>query len=352
MFCNYIHIGTKDYYFIMLNVHFNGEIIRCPDASGNYMKLVQARELSKICQFGVKEETCKTFQGWQMLNPARNMNRGCCMLDVDPVIKETPNTESKYLKTVKWSHYICPKAQKRYLASISPKKFKIDNIAYRKMSSAAHWMVKESTSKTIFLTLTFPKFKKDEITEKQANECFSKFAENIKKTYGCTDYIAVRERGEENNRLHFHILCAIPFIHFSKLNNAWCNAISDYCEFSNCALQSRRGHRVIKNPVRAIRYVCKYIAKCKGLKSDTRLYFISNNTIRKPFVINGRPFNISDVLKNYKSVQVKEFDYVTRFRITDLKEFNHFCVTFLYALFECSILPSGLYFDTGNMTET
>jgi hypothetical protein len=364
----------------MLNVHFNGEIIRCPDQSGNYLKLVQRRQLEKRCQFGCAESDCETFNNWQLIDPRKRLNKGCCTLDIDPVVSYTDKETGEIIKNpesypenslLEWKKYICPKAQARYISAITPKKFKIDNVAYRKLSSAAHWMVKESFNKTLFLTLTFPKYLKDEITEKQANECFSKFTDSLKKTYSCDHYVAVRERGEENNRLHFHLICSLPYVHFGSLNHAWCSAIKDYCEYSNSAIQSRAGHRVIKNPIRSIRYVCKYISKSKGMKSDTRLYFISNCTLKKTIQIRSgyelndtyksittkvsppervsESFNINEILQNYKSVDIKVFDYVTRFRIKDRIEFNKFCCSFIYPLFECSIKQTGLYFDTGNM---
>jgi hypothetical protein len=220
------------------------------------------------------------------------------------------------------------------------KSFQITNTKYRDMSSAAHYLVKESNSKVLFITLTFPKFKK-KVTDNEINTYFSKFVENLRQNYDCGGYVSVRERGEKHNRVHFHLLLAIPFVPFNVLNDSWCHCIKDICYYSKNALQTDRKTVFIRNPVRALRYVCKYFAKAKNQASKSRLVFMSNNILQKPFKYVG---NVRDFLTGYESITfTQSSDFSTLFRITDAREFNRFCETFLYALFELSDKKTDLY---------
>lgn len=176
--------------------------------------------------------------------------------------------------------------------------------------------------------------------------------ENIRKSkkYRAEGYIAVRERGGKNDRLHYHLVVSIKFVSFIDLNRAWCRAISDYCEFSKNAIQSDGSNRVLKSPSRAIRYICKYISKSKNLKSWTRLYFVSNNLLSSEQVneetgevrrisnikrdLPRKGVDIVSLLRQYKGLEIKTFEYVTTFKVTDPREFNKFCFLYLYPLFD------------------
>ena len=201
-------------------------------------------------------------------------------------------------------------------------------------------MAKECKNKNLFITLTFPKFKK-KVTDNEINNHFSNFIHNLRENYDCGGYVAVRERGKKNNRIHFHLLLAIPFIPFTTLNDSWCDTISDICDYSKNALQTDKKTLFIHNPGRALKYVCKYFAKAKNQVSGSRLVFISNNIIQTAFKYYG---NVRDFLTGYKSLTfTQSSDYTTMWRINDINEFNRFCNTFLYPLFELSDKKTDLY---------
>lgn len=341
----------------MITQYFNGEIVRHPDMKAIRVRTIQNRETNKICCFGIPELYCKTFQKWRN-DPANVRFNGRCLLCNK---YRTETDESGF----DWKIYYCPRAQSRYVNQIKTKHFSIDYKVYRKLSSAAHYIIKESVNKTLFITLTFGKFKKDEITEREANKCFSKFVENLRENYGIEHYLGVRERGKNNGRLHFHLVVSMPFVSFVDINRAWCHATSEYSEFSKNAVQTDGTNKIIKSPARAIRYVCKYISKNIQNKltpvedlSTSRIYFISNSALSSLYInectgeikklsnikrtISNRKLNINELLKDYKGIYIQSYDYVTVFKITDLKEFQRFSYNIIYPLFDCENKSNGL----------
>lgn len=237
----------------------------------------------------------------------------------------------------------------RYSNSLKGKRFRIDNNNYRKISSAAHHLVKSSKYKSLFLLLSFPPWipgfnpYKNENT---LNECFSKFVENLRTNYDCQGYIAVRELGKDTRRYHYHFVCSIPFVPFPILNSAWCSAISDICETSRNAVMSEAENRIIQklnSPARAVRYICKYISKSKNQFSKTRLLFMSNNLIKKPVPIRGEEwklyektgiYDIQNYLLKFKSVTVTKLnDYCSAFRINNNDDFDKICEEVIYPMF-------------------
>lgn len=320
--------------------YLNGDIIRCPDSRANYIKRIEKYEQTGRCSFGVKEENCPTWAKYSLQHKKYN-----CRCDIAGVCSSRTDSAG-----FEWRKYLCPKAQKRYLNTIKSKSFTINSAIYRKMSSAAHYLVKESKHKTIFITLTFPKYKPGFLKlsqydqERKQNESFSKFIENLRKNYDCEHYVAVRERGENYGRVHFHVLLSLPYIKFAILNRAWLHSISDYCYFSENALQTERKKSVVKNPLKAVRYICKYFSKARGQVSKTRLYFISNNLLsvrvgdtRQSNIKRTDNINITNLLQDYKGVFLQTFDHVSIFRITEPAYFNKFCQEYLYPLFELSV---------------
>jgi len=293
----------------MINVHLNGDIVRCPDIAAIHKRAQEIRDLHRICKYGYHENTC---QSWLIAVRSHKYSGRCCLFGCED----------------------CPGNARRKEIGNKKKSFKIDNQVYRKLASASHFLVKESKNKVLFLTLTFPKFKR-KVPDNEINQYFSRYVENLRKNYNCGGYIAVRERGKENHRIHFHILLSIPFIPFAVLNRSWCNTISDICEFSKIALQFDKKALFIKNPTRAMKYVCKYFSKAKGQITDSRLVFLSNNILQKPKNIYEP---VTTILKGFKSIYIQQTsDYTTCYRITDNKEFARFCEEFLYPLFELSV---------------
>jgi hypothetical protein len=313
----------------MINIHLNGDIVRCPDIKANFLRIAQIKDTHRICKYNYHEDNCQAWQNslinWQSVK--RNQNCGRCILS---------GTIS------------CPGHLKQIETGKKKKVYRIDNTVYRKMTSAAHGLLKQSQYKTLFILLTFPKFKK-EPDEKQINQCFSKFMENLRTNYNCSGYVAVRERGEIGNRYHFHLLCSLPYCSFTVLNRAWCHSISDLCYFSKNALTHKRKTLYIKDAGRALRYCCKYMAKGKGQQSDTRLIFISNNILSysrpKQFDnTNCEYYTFNDLKDDFKSISSAiTSDYTTSFRINDQKEFERFCNDYLYKIFKLPIKNVDFY---------
>lgn len=312
----------------MINIHLNGDIVRCPDMKDIQNRAKEIRDSREICKYGIKEETCSAWQS-SLINFQRVKNKNSC--------GRCPLSGFK----------LCPEYKRRVDLGKKQKRFKIDNSTYRKMASTAHYLVKESKNKVLFLTLTFGQFKDDRFNnylllkqseknefEKEVNQAFSRFVENLRKNYNCGGYIAVREFGKDTHRIHFHILCSMPFVPFASLNAAWCSAIGNISSYSKNAVTSDPKTKFITNPVRAMRYVCKYFSKSKGQSSETRLTFVSNNIIQRPKFIVG---SYEDIMNEFKFDYIKQTsDFTTCFRITDNIEFQRFCREFLYPFFELS----------------
>jgi hypothetical protein len=304
----------------MLNVHLNGDIVRCPDIREILLRKAEENFKHSICKYGTKETDCPAW-----ITYCNNRN------EIKPI--------SQFGRCFLCGSEICPKHIDRHYLGSMAKTYKIDSSKYRKISSSAHYLVKVSDYKTLFITLTFPPFKRY-VNDKEINRYFSRFVENLRKRYNCSGYIAVREHGSKNNRVHFHLLISIPFISFNRLNHIWCNTISDICHYSQNALQSDKKTLFITNPQRAMRYVCKYFAKCKGQTSESRIIFISDNVnIKHKFYGPGDivPFTIAELFEKYNSITVcNASDYTTCFRFNASEEFESFCNNYLYPIFKLS----------------
>lgn len=319
----------------MLNLHLNGDIVRCPDIAEMKKRLAEVRDTHNICRYNIQEAVCPAWKSLQQT-----------------ALNESNFDNVKYpygLRCHLAGSEFCPGHRKQKNTGNQNKSYKIDNTVYRKLASTAHYLVKETDTKNLFISLTFPPFKDDRynnyllLTQKEKktfeheiNIRFSLFVKNLRRTYHCGGYIGVREFGKKAHRIHFHLLLSIPYVKFSTLNDSWNRCISDLCTYSARALTSDPKTRFVTDPVRAMRYVCKYFSKCKNQNSDTRLYFISNNIIQKPKKLLN--MSIEDLLIGYKGIYInKTSDYTTLFRITDPKEFTRFCNEFLYPFFELSV---------------
>lgn len=305
----------------MINVHLNGELVSCPDIAGIYARNSQYRDTERICCYGCKEQHCTAWLQFCFNKPE---------------IKKI----SDFGRCVLAGAVDCPGHTLRKKNGSKEKIFKITSQVHRQLASTAHYLVKESNVKTIFVTLTFPPFQKKHKLTKHIfeneilNKYFSKFVENLCTNHNCRGYIAVRERGEKNSRVHYHLLLSIPFIRFSVLNDMWCNCIKDICTYSDHALQTRKKRVIIYEPGHALRYICKYISKCKHQESDCRIVFVSNKIIQRGKQMRQDPESILD---NFKFDYMKQTsDYTTCYRITDNTEFKRFCSEFLYPFFELS----------------
>ena len=134
-----------------------------------------------------------------------------------------------------------------------------------------------------FVTLTFP----GKVNQSYANECFSKFIDNLTNNYKLYSYVAVKENHKSGNP-HFHLIIDIPFVDYRILNKAWNKTFSDKFNFSNNAFTSGR-NSVISNIRQITSYVTKYISKAENSDNElkeTRIYFISTNILSNPQLID------------------------------------------------------------------
>lgn len=309
----------------MITAHFNGDVVH----SANMKKIAGERQArnnrDRKCIYGRAELTCDNWRQYCLDQPEvkRISDFGRCSLQ----------------KCDK-----CPLYRMRKEAGERIKKYKITNQDYRKMSSGAHWLLKTNRNRVLFFTLTFPpthkkhKYLLNTYLDEISNKFFSRFMENLKETYKCTGYIAVKEHGDKGGRVHFHVLANMPFVDLRVLNSAWNYTIKSICRFSVCALQTNPKSRIIKGDInRAVRYLCKYFSKAKrnGGDSYTRLVFVTHNLLHKKISIDD--LHPQTILSGYKGIYINKLDFVTIFRITDNESFKKFCNEFIYEVFSDSI---------------
>ncbi len=182
------------------------------------------------------------------------------------------------------------------------KSFSIDNRVYRKIASSAVRMWHRKKHKIISAVLTFPSI----ITEQKANECFSKYIDNLNHNYRLNSHIAVLEF--KDGRWHFHCMFDMPFIYVKKLNDAWCHTFSEYFPGSSNALRlgSPKHGTVVHSVGRMVNYMCKYMTKVKDQKFSVRCYFLSHNITSRPKDLNYYDFQA--LLQEYKSIKY-QYDY-------------------------------------------
>jgi hypothetical protein len=290
----------------MLKLHLNGDLVASPDGAG------KKTPKKRFCPYNlfVKCETGKYM---------KETNLGC----------ETCQA---------FKSKLCPyaKAEDR-----TQKKFRVTYKEYRRLFGAALKAVAVSGEKMIFVTLTFPEWKDRPITEQQANKCFSKYIENLRKNYRLSNYIAVRERGEDvkgTNRLHFHLLMTIPYTQFSKLNRAWCHAISEYCYYAPNALTTRKGKIVVHDPIKAVRYCAKYFSKARGQESLTRLIFTNHNLT--DLTANVSDYEVNSILSGFRYQRKQITDFCVYYKV-DFEQSEAFIVKVVLPLFGLSLKRSG-----------
>jgi hypothetical protein len=319
----------------MITAHFNGDLVAHSDMHHIAEKVQALKNQRGACKYGICQVKCETWFNHCFARPEVKSisDFGKC------TFAESPK---------------CPQYSQRMKAGKTKKQFVIKAKDYRALSSGAHYLIKANKSKAVFFTLTFPPFKRTHKLTKSfyydeiSNILLIKFLDNFKKTYGCTSYIAVKEYGDENNRVHFHILASFPYINFSVINNYWCACIEKHCEYSINALQTRKGvTSIVKDPFRAIKYVCKYFSKAKRNNgaSDTRLIFVSRSLLSLKHGLHD--INASEILsdRGYKKIYIHPLKYVTIFRVHDENSFKNLCEDFIYEVFRQEIDTGKTEFD-------
>jgi hypothetical protein len=328
----------------MISLHFNGDIVEHPDTALNYKRRIALYDATGRCKYGRREIYCPAYMDYiksrpdikKMSDYPRCVLSGCQSdkLKLNPVKIHKPTARKRKLTTAPnlfiTNMPVCPVVKELNRRANIKKQYEITNSTYRRIASAGHYLIRTSKNKTIFITLTFPKFKKPQ-TDDQLNQYFSKFMENLRQNYRCEGYVAVREHGETYGRTHYHIICSMPFTDYRHLNRVWCDTIKDICYMSANALQTTRKKSVIYDHAGALRYVCKYFSKVRRQKSDSRIVFISHNLTKKPVQFRCSP---EAILSEYKNIYIRHYDWTTVFSTTDAKEFRRFAKNVLYPAFE------------------
>jgi len=282
----------------MVIMHANGDIVTMPDHAENYKRRQRRYECTGKCIYGVVISGCQDWQNEHAANPkVYRKDLTFCTLS---------------------GCGACTRYAKKVFSCNQPKSFTVDNKQYRKIADRAAWLKENSKNKLLFITLTFGGWIQKPISDENANECFSNYMDNLKKNYGRGNYIAVRERSDDHTkRLHYHCIIELPFVDFRALNSGWCNAIRDYCHYSKNALTTRKNHVIIKSTVSAVRYICKYVSKCRGQRSESRLIFVSREVAQAEITKDFSGNDLNDVLSQFRSIQVyKHHDFCWRYSIS------------------------------------
>ena len=208
---------------------------------------------------------------------------------------------------------------------LKTKTYVIDRSQYRTIASSAVNLWEQRKNNITFFTLTFP-FNADEV---QANDCFSKFMENLKLNYGLSNYIASKERGEKgiNHKIHYHCLFDLPYISITKLNKAWCNTFRAIAPFSGCAVQLPKrpnGGSVVRSQERCVKYICKYISKSIGVVFSKPCYFISRNILSKPTELTPEQVTMLENSCGVKTFSHEYFTCITLFQDDSCKKSAYF----------------------------
>lgn len=209
------------------------------------------------------------------------------------------------LESCKMNGELCAHIRMDVRRETKKKEFYITPKIRRKISSGAALMALEKTKSEnlIFLTLTFP----FDLSENEANEYWSKFAENLKENYKCTAFISVKEL-TKSGRPHFHCLLRMPYQRISKINRAWCMTWREKHNWVSNAVRTEKGNMVVRSVRRAVRYCTKYVCKSmeEKVKYNSRCVFLSHNIIDKGTDIpDGKMF--IEFVKEYQKSQKKGF---------------------------------------------
>jgi hypothetical protein len=194
------------------------------------------------------------------------------------------------------------------------KTFSFSSKEKRKVKSSAIRLFRKKTNSIKWFTLTFSR----PVPEPDANNCLSKFFENLKQNYELKDYVIVRENQNKAGEyfLHYHVLADIPFTNFKILNNSWCRACRGFMPYSVNALTSGK-RKIIDNIQGLVGYITKYISKADMI-SDTRVYFISRGCESAPAQISYNEYiyfttsfeSFTIVKDHFTIVFLKNFAYV------------------------------------------
>jgi hypothetical protein len=239
--------------------------------------------------------------------------------------------------------------RKDRLKEIGKKKkyFALDGSDRRTIRCAGVRMFLKRKNSIKWFTLTFPGL----ISQKDANNCLTKFIDNIKLNYNANSYIIIKEN-HKSGLPHFHCLVDMPFINFTIINKSWCNTFRNTLPFSRNALTSGR-KKTIDNIKGISHYIAKYISKsevkqwndtlkkyelvkCFGNQHETRIMFYSRNIAPKP-----KTLSYNEYIYFTTSFKLKEFKH--RFFNVDGTSYCKFVTTLIEDNFTIMYLENFAY---------
>lgn len=332
---------------MVTTLHYSGNVMSHPDTAEQYAARQAYNKSRSICKYKKYIPSCPYVQ--ERAKNARfdeKINLSQCQFS---------NCDG------------CPGRQMMQEVGNTKKRFRITNTHFRDLANRAGWLYHNSDNKLLFITLTFPEFKKKRyfnnikhngkkfhfISKKpgtnRLNNAFSKYVENLKKNYHRGGYIAVREGNSFNTgnnkdviRYHFHVVVSLPYIPFNKLNSGWLAAISDFCESSANALTTDKKARFVTSPARAIRYIAKYMSKSRGTSSHTRIIFIDRTTAQA--VVKKRIDDLPELIDNFGSIEKHQLnDYVAIWSVKNWQEQERFIKEVVQVYFKSHSQGTYLY---------
>jgi hypothetical protein len=179
--------------------------------------------------------------------------------------------------------------------------FELSNSTYRELVSAVLKMNYKARNKLVFLTATFAY----NPTEVEARKIWLNFLKNLKfKKTG--NYVWTKEK-QESGRIHYHIVCDLPFLDIRVLQETFNNCVKNVNNNAPVSANSLRlphSHRfgnIISNPVSVAKYIGKYFSKSIGVKWECRCYAISCNLF--PLKIEISTKEVLKLQARYKNIQ-------------------------------------------------
>jgi len=213
------------------------------------------------------------------------------------------------------SHYHFLSPEDAFKVGNMTKHYGSPNGLYRKLCGVACELWYQKRYKPIFVTLTTC----DNVRPEKLTPCLSNYLDNLKRNYGLVSYLWVCEL-QKRGAAHYHLILDLPFVPISRLNAAWCKAISQVSRPSANAVRLSPGWGgVIQSQDRVVKYVCKYISK-SVLKSRSKICDYSKHLVCDPLLISDLDVNM---ILNESGKHVTRYEYVTVFWTYNDKSLYH-----------------------------
>ena len=201
----------------------------------------------------------------------------------------------------------CLNALSRYQGSLY-------NQQKRRISDAVEWIRLNSNHKPLFFVLTSP----GRVTPKEHSQKISLFTNNIRKNYGCVNYVWVREL-TKSGLPHYHFVADIAYIKDPvALSRYWSGLFgslsSNSLRLGSAPINGQRKFYV--DDQRASRYISKYIGKdLEKLQYDLLERGFPQAMYKKMY----RSFAISE----QAAMMSKPVEYEANYRFAEREAYNH-----------------------------